>query len=376
MAKLWKQLTSLEASIAGLAALMVLVTACTLAQVHLGTYAAVKAYIRAPLVYWSPEGSSWRVPVFPGGGLVGLLLLVNLAVFQAKRLTTWRKAGLWLSHLGLIILFIGEFICGIWQVESRMPIDTGATKNYSEDYRLSELVLIDAPDKDEDKVYALSPERLSRAGVVTDTRLPVTLNIKKFYQNAALEMAGPGLKQPYTADTGIGARVAVFEAPPVTSDNEDDQPAAFVEVLAGGRSLGTWLLSASMGAPQGFDFAGRRYQLALRSRRHYLPFSLTLKKFSHDRYPGTDIPKNFSSLLRLRHPEKNEDRDVLVYMNSPLRYGGKTFYQASFGKEDTMTVLQVVQNPGWTLPYVACTLVSLGLLLHFLIKLRYGVKAA
>ena len=45
-------------------------------------------------------------------------------------------------------------------------------------------------------------------------------------------------------------------------------------------------------------------------------------------------------------------------MNQPLRYEGKAFYQASFGKGDTLSILQVVENPGWLLPYVSCVLVD------------------
>jgi hypothetical protein len=60
-------------------------------------------------------------------------------------------------------------------------------------------------------------------------------------------------------------------------------------------------------------------------------------------------------------------------MNQPLRYGGKAFYQASFGKNDTLSILQVVENPGWLLPYASCVLVALGLLLHFAISLRRSV---
>jgi hypothetical protein len=108
----------------------------------------------------------------------------------------------------------------------------------------------------------------------------------------------------------------------------------------------------------------------MRPRRQYLPYSMTLKKFSHDVYEGTNIPKNFSSLVHLSNPAKGEARDVLIYMNQPLRYGGKAFYQASFGKNDTLSILQVVENPGWLLPYVSCVLVGLGLLVHFGIGLR------
>jgi hypothetical protein len=55
----------------------------------------------------------------------------------------------------------------------------------------------------------------------------------------------------------------------------------------------------------------------------------------------------------------------MIYMNHPLRYAGETFYQSSFLAGDQGTILQVVRNPGWLLPYLACAIVALGLLIHF-----------
>jgi hypothetical protein len=52
-------------------------------------------------------------------------------------------------------------------------------------------------------------------------------------------------------------------------------------------------------------------------------------------------------------------------MNQPLRYAGETFYQASFSNDDRTSVLQVVRNPGWLLPYVACAMVGAGLIWQF-----------
>ena len=105
-------------------------------------------------------------------------------------------------------------------------------------------------------------------------------------------------------------------------------------------------------------------------QRAYRPFSLTLLKFNHDVYAGTDIPKNFSSRIRLKTPDGRDDREVLIYMNNPLRYAGLTFYQASFEPgNDKVTILQVVRNPSWQLPYLACTLLALGLLVQFGIHL-------
>jgi hypothetical protein len=368
-------LTSLELTIACLAALMVLVTACTLAQVSLGTYGAVKTYIRGFFIYWQPSGLSLRLPIFPGGALVGLVLLANLLAAHWLRFErSWRKVGLWLAHLGIILLFVGEFVSGAFQVESQLPIEEGQTRSYSEDARRAELVLIDATDPASDRVYAVPQALLSRGGDIRDPRLPVTLRVLRYFPNATLDPAGPEGGAPATQ--GLGLSVAAFEAPTVTRDDETDQVSAYVEALDGAKSLGTWLLSSALGAPQGFTLAGRSYRLAIRPARHYLPYSLTLKDFRHDVYPGTDIPKNFSSLVRLRHPAKSEDRDVLIYMNNPLRYAGKTFFQSSFGKDDTLSVLLVVENPGWTLPYVSCVLVALGMLIHFLTRLKTGLRKA
>jgi cytochrome c biogenesis protein ResB len=121
--------------------------------------------------------------------------------------------------------------------------------------------------------------------------------------------------------------------------------------------------------PQTFDYAGRTWRLAMRFERAYKPYSLTLLKFSHDRYIGTEIPKNFASKVRLHSEDGSTDREVLIYMNNPLRYDGLTFYQAGFDNNDTTTVLQVVKNPSWILPYIACIMMGVGLLIQFGIHL-------
>ena len=109
--------------------------------------------------------------------------------------------------------------------------------------------------------------------------------------------------------------------------------------------------------------------------REYKPFALTLLKTTHETYPGTDIPKNFQSRVRLRHADTGEDREVDIYMNAPLRHGGYTFFQYQMGKEQLTdggrgtSALQVVRNPSWVTPYVGCILVGVGLLVQFLLHL-------
>jgi len=68
----------------------------------------------------------------------------------------------------------------------------------------------------------------------------------------------------------------------------------------------------------------------------------------------------------LQRPDKGEKREVLIYMNNPLRYAGETYYQASLDSDDHGTVLQVVRNPSWLAPYLACALVGAGLVVQFM----------
>jgi hypothetical protein len=179
-----------------------------------------------------------------------------------------------------------------------------------------------------------------------------------------LNEAGPAAKP--IANQGPGAMIAVEPVPRTTAQDERDVPVAAVEIQPkDGASLGTWLVSDALGAPQTFSCGGRSWRIAMRTARYYKPYSVTLQKFTHEKYAGTEIPKNFASKVTLIDPERSVNRDVLIYMNHPLRYGGETFYQAGFQPDDRATILQVVQNPGFLAPYVACVIVAAGLLWQF-----------
>ena len=362
-------LTSLKLTIVCLAAAMVLILAGTLAQVHLGVHEAQQRYFQSMFVWWPAEGAGFKIPVFPGGHLIGAVLLINLIAAHAKRFRwAWRKLGIHLTHAGLIIMLAGGLFTDLFAVESHMRLTGGETKDYSEDQRRTELTVIDTSSTDFDQVTAIPDNVLRHSRTIDHWSLPFHLVVRNYYQNSQLKLlseAGPGALP--IANQGPGAQIAVEAVPPATGIDERDVPAAAVEVVANdsGRSLGTWLLSDALGAPQTFSCGGRTWMIALRTMRYYKPYSITLQKFTHERYAGTDIPKNFSSKVTLIDPDRSVNRDVLIYMNHPLRYRGETFYQAGFQKDDSATILQVVHNPSFIAPYVACVIVAAGLLVQF-----------
>src|SRR4029434_10336334 len=126
-------ITSLKLTIACLAAAMVLVLAGTFAQVHFGIHLVQQRYFQSLFVWWPPEGSSFKTPIFPGGYLVGGLLLINLIAAHVRRFQwTWRKLGIHLIHAGLIIMLAGGLFSDLFAVASHMIFTHVEGTKYSE----------------------------------------------------------------------------------------------------------------------------------------------------------------------------------------------------------------------------------------------------
>ena len=365
-----KFFTSLKLTVACLALGLVLVFIGTLAQVDLGLYKAQNEFFRSFFIYWGPKRADWKIPVFPGGYLVGSVLLINLVSAHFSRFVlTRKKIGIWLVHVGLILLLLGQLLTDMLSRESTLHLREGQTKNYSETEREAELAIIDTTDKESDKVVAVPQRLLASEKEISHAELPFTIKIKDFLPNSQVTERDTAATGPAASTHGIGARATVRRLPQVTSMEERDVPSAIIEVVAGQANLGTWLVSEFINRAQDLTWNNRTFQLSLRPRRHYKPFSIQLLNFTHDTYQGTDIPKNFSSRVVLHRPDSGEKREVLIYMNNPLRYAGETYYQASFDKDDKGSVLQVVHNPSWLTPYFSCILVGIGLVVQFLTHL-------
>ena len=364
-------ISSLKLTVICLSLAIVLVFVGTMAQVNFGIHEVQQRYFQSLLVWWPSGSQGFRIPVFPGGHLIGGVLLVNLIAAHVRRFRwTWRTFGIQLTHLGLIIILAGGLFTDLFSVESFMRLAPGETKNYSENSRAMELALIDESDKDLDQVTAIPEARLKRGGTIESESLPFRIVVRHFYQNSRLQpLDKAGQSAAPAATQGAGSQLAVTEVPRATAENERDLQSVVIEIAPmRGESTSapaTWLVSDQIVEPQTFSIAGKNWRLVMRPARYYKPYSLTLQKFTHERYAGTQIAKNFASHAVLSDPERNENRDVLIYMNHPLRYRGETFFQSGFEEGDKATILQDVYNPSFIAPYVACVIVAAGLLFQF-----------
>jgi len=359
---------SLRLTVVLLVLSILLVFLATLDQVHLGVWGIQHKWFFTFIVVQSVNG--FPVPVFPGGYFIGGMLLINLVAAHIYRFKfTWKKSGIWLAHIGLILLIASQFFTGLEQRESQVQFNLGDTKRYSEDFLLDELAVIDATDPKLDDVVAIPETLLARDEPIQHPKLPFRIVTRLYYPNSVVQMRSQAPNAPPSPATmDLGPQLAVTPQPITYKQDERNMPAACVELIGQEGSLGIWLVSPWLDRAQSFDYAGRTWQLAMRSKRYYTPYAMTLLQLKNDVYPGTDIPKNFSSQVRI-HDETKGDRDVLIYMNNPLRYGGLTYYQYQMNKANGLSVLQVVRNPSWLMPYIACALVALGLVMQFSLHL-------
>jgi hypothetical protein len=250
-----------------------------------------------------------------------------------------------------------------------MRIEVGQTLRYSESTRETELALVDVTDPKSDRVVAVPASLLQGRGSLQHPWLPFILKPLAYFANSSLLPLAQAPNPPAAATLGFGTQEAAVPAPLTYKEDEGNWPSAYVELDGPDGPVGTLMVSTMLLAPQEFSYQGRTWRISLRATRDYLPFSITLLKFTHAIYPGSDIPKDFASTIRLKSDEGVDDRRIRISMNNPLRYGGRAFYQAGYANNDHTAVLQVVANPGWRLPYVACGLIALGLAVQFGIHL-------
>jgi hypothetical protein len=380
-------LASLRLTVALFALSLVLVFFGTLAQIDAGIWTVVKEYFRSFFV-WIPLQllvqfgqvflgfpKTMTVPgalPFPGGWTLGSLLLVNLLAAHAIRFKlSWKRSGVLVLHAGLILMLAGEFITGIWAIEGNMVIEQGETTNVVIHNRYVELAVVDASAKDEDTITVVPGSMLKTGTSLSHDDLPFDVEVVKWMVNSRLEPPSDDQDNPATKGFGL-KRVAaeLGEVSGVASKQSVETPSVYVKLTGkDGADLGTYLLSILL-KEQPIEVAGKSYDVSLRFKHTYKPYSLQLEEFRFDRYVGTSTPKNFSSRVRLRDADYHEDREVTIRMNEPMRHRGDALFQADWNKEtEKGTVLQVVRNPAWQLPYWSCGIVALGMIFHFVLNL-------
>lgn len=331
------------------------------------------------------------VLMFALGSLFFIPLLVGCAILFGNRM------GIVLIHASLITLLIGEGVTAVKALETQMPIYEGQDQaiDWAQDVRETELAIIDPADPNNEQVWAVRQKALMRAAETGETLraegMPFGIKVERWVTNGIVQPTGPMDTRPAPATHGLAQtdRYRLFEQKESSGATAgSDFNAAIVRIIGDNNTdLGQYLVSVLMqeqiqrglthrflrqAVTVGED---KTYDISLRFRRYQKAYAVALEDFRHDLYPGTNTPKNFSSDIILSDAGAGVERPAHIKMNEPLRYAGETFFQASWLPDDSGTVLQVVRNPGWTIPYISCIVGGLGLTVHFVLSLmKFGGK--
>jgi ABC-type transport system involved in cytochrome c biogenesis permease subunit len=306
------------------------------------------------------------------GQLATLVLLLGCSLLYK------RKAGLVLLHVGIGLLMFGELLTGLTAVEGHIQMVEGQTSTFVRHSRSLELAVIDRSDPERDIVVAVPESRLLGGGRIRHENLPFDIQLVQYIKNSVVRQVKP--EDPNPATAGIGLSWLAEPTRPVsgTDGGKANMTSAYVSFLnkETSVSLGTHLVGLAFseeGLPEDVDIDGKTYEVALRQRRTYKPYSMTLIDVQKEDYPGTDIPRHYASQVHMVDPSRHVDRTIKIWMNNPLRHAGETFYQSGYYKDPESGVeastLAVVNNTGWMIPYVGCMIVATGMLTQFILVL-------
>ncbi|MGE0191771.1 MAG: cytochrome c biogenesis protein ResB [Planctomycetota bacterium] len=382
--------------------LLVLTYLGTLAQQHDNLYNVQQRYFES--LFFVEDVGGIPIPL-PGAYLLLAILFVNLVVGGLVRMKyTWTRAGIVLTHVGMAVLLLGSFVefqvstkgylalyeqeefqdldeDGVWDPgepfadrdgdNAWTPGEVGSTylSHYEWDLTLT-------PARSGPRTQVVLPfEELVRAQEAPvrfeGSGLPFPVEVRGWAPNARVERTPPG------ATYGVeGLQVRSLDEHP--EKKEHNRPGCYVRLFPPGRSPIDFIAWSGEQAPFRAQTPDGGWDVALDRRGWKLPFQVRLDRFVKRMYPGTNMPKEYSSHITKIEHDVPEGRHIT--MNEPLRHKGFILYQSSFaqdvvpatGRERMISVFAVVENPADRIPWFAVGLIFLGLFSHFFIRLvRY-----
>ena len=316
---------------------MVLVVLGTLAQKDMGLFAAQNKYFSSWFIWF------YFLPM-PGGRFTLFIISINLCFFFFnKNIWKIKKLGIIILHMGGILLLVGGGLTGMFSSEGNMVIDEGAQSNYVEDYHYMELAVINVTATDFDDYIIFDQPLLNRDKILSHENFNFEIEVVKYFENCLPE------KRSSMAGIQYRGMLKNFMLTELKQEKENNlnRPGLIYQINNTGTSIdGIYGIFLGQTVPQTISVNNQNYVITLRRQRTYLPFSIELLDFKKVLYPGTEIPKSYSSEINLL--EHGAVRRILIQMNEPLRYKGYTFFQSSFidSPEGETTVLAAVKNYG------------------------------
>jgi len=158
---------------------------------------------------------------------------------------------------------------------------------------------------------------------------------------------------------------------PYENKNANLMNVLVVKALSGNQSKEVMLRGGKgyRGEEKFFTINGVNVKMDYGSAEIELPFSIKLKDFELERYPGSMSPSSYASRVVVIDKEKNLTMPYHIYMNHVLNYRGYRFFQSSYDRDEHGSILSVNHDYwGTFFTYVGYFLMSLGMFLSLISK--------
>lgn len=342
---------------------MCLMIVGTIAQKYLGLYIATKTYLTSP-IFWL-----WDIAPLPGLPITVAVIFVNLLCKLLLK-SPWSKqtSGIIITHLGACFLFLGMMLTSIFSYEGYITIGEGEYSEQISDYYQREFTI----QQDGDTVLSIPYAKLHQDKTITVDKIPFDIQPMHICRNCTMEhYAGED-----EARHGLAQKVSLINAP-LEKTEETNLSGIMVNIQDSKTDQdGVHIIFEALPKPTSITIDKKTYTLSMQRVQTPLPFQIALVDVQRELYPGMDMAKSYQSEISLK------DGDVAwnthIKMNEPLRYKGYTFYQSGYSLrgDQEYTTLAVVKNMGRSFPYIAGLFISIGMILHSIMRFRNKKKEA
>lgn len=334
--------------------LMLLLVMGTVAQRYLGLYESQKLFFGS-FVLW--VGS---IPLPGAYSTLAFVALSLIAKLLLKSPFSRAQAGTILIHVSAVVLLVGGLVSALTREEGYIVLDEDKAVQAVSDYQQRALEIMQG-----DTHIASKPYGSLRVGdVIAESGLPFRVKILKSCFPCA-----PAPRATISPDAhGIAGKLELTKAP-FAKDEARNLTAVEFQVAGAGEADGTYIAFEGL-EPATLNVGSAHYTFTLKPAARVLPFSVRLTRFIKSDYPGTEEASAYRSEVAIGG--EGPEWSAVIEMNQPLRHKGYTLYQSSYVEEDgrQLSVLAVVKNAGEWFPYIAVSMLCVGLVLHLLIVLR------
>lgn len=345
----------------------------TIEQTSQGLFDVQRKYFESLfVVHWAFD----LVPIpLPGVYLLLVLFCINLLIGGVVRMRKGKNTfGNLIVHMGMLLMILGGGIKYWFAVDGHMTLAENESSSEFESYFLWEVTLTPAGGEGPAVQYIIPNEEFAYLSpnstkTFTHPQLPFDLSIEGYQRNAQPLPVGPVIADSVRAVDGF-----FLQPQDLMKEAEQNVAGAYAVVRpkSGGEAQEA-ILWGFQQHPAAFAVDGATWLVDFHKKRWTLPFAITLDKFTHELHPGTQMARMFMS--DVTKSENGVEQAIKITMNEPLRHEGYTFYQASWQPADPQrgipvrSTLAVVKDPADRIPLYSCIIVTLGLTVHFCLKL-------